>query len=154
WEYEPQKCWFTDYLPHWNYTVQAARDFSVSAAIQLVKDTGADGFRLDAIKHVDGSWLTQLRSSITSQILATETPQQRFYMVGETYDFGNRTFIGSFIDPQTKLDGQFDFPLRLNLLKSVVMRQGGYGLDQLASFMDSNDNFYGSNAVMSTFIGN
>ena len=154
WDDEPQKCWFTDYLPHWNYTNAAARDYSVNAALQLIKDTGVDGYRLDAIKHVDQSWLTQLRSKVTTEIVAAQTPPQRFYMVGETYDFGNRDYIKSFVNPVTKLDGQFDFPLRLNLVKSIIMRQTGYGLDQLATFLDSNDNFYGSDAVMSTFIGN
>ncbi|HSO40757.1 MAG TPA: alpha-amylase family glycosyl hydrolase, partial [Labilithrix sp.] len=154
WENEPQKCWFTDYLPHWNYGNAAARDFSVQAALQLVQDTGVDGYRLDAIKHVDGAWLTQLRAKLNAEVVARQNPTQRFYMVGETYDFGDRGFIKSFVDPATKLDGQFDFPLRLNLVKSTIMRQGGYGLDQLASFMDSNDGFYGAQAVMSTFIGN
>ncbi len=152
WNTDGQRCWFTDYLPHWNYTNAAARDYSVKAAVDLVAQTGADGFRLDAIKHVDGTWLTQLRSQITSQIVAKQNPQQRFYMVGETYDFGNRDFIRSFIDPQTKLDGQFDFPLRLDLVKATLMRQEG--MDGLAAFMDSNEGFYGATAVMSTFVGN
>jgi glycosidase len=152
WNAQAQSCWFTDYLPHWNYTNASARDYSVNAAVQLVKDTGVDGFRLDAIKHVDGSWLLQLRNQITSQVVATQNPPQRFYMVGETYDFGDRNFIKSFVDPQTKLDGQFDFPLRLNLSKAVLLRQEG--MDALRAFMDSNDGFYGANAIMSTFIGN
>ena len=29
WNAHAQRCWFADYLPHWNYTVQAARDYSV-----------------------------------------------------------------------------------------------------------------------------
>ncbi len=153
WEFEPQKCWFTDYLPHWNYTNGAARDYSVNATVQLLKDTGVDGYRLDAIKHVDSTWLTQLRTQVNN-IVAAQSPPQRFYMVGETFDFSDRGFIKSFVNPATKLDGQFDFPLRLNIVKSILMRQGGYGLDQLASFMDSNDGFYGTDAVMSTFVGN
>jgi glycosidase len=152
WNAQAQQCWFTDYLPHWNYTNQAARDYSTGQALQLVKDTGVDGFRLDAIKHVDGSWLLQLRSQITQQVISQENPPQRFYMVGETYDFSDRNFIRSFVDPQAKLDGQFDFPLRLNLSQAILLRQTG--MDALASFMDSNDGFYGATAVMSTFIGN
>jgi glycosidase len=154
WDDDYQRCWFADYLPHWNYTNAAARDFSVAAAIQLAKDTHVDGYRLDAIKHVDDTWLTELRSQLTAQIVPLQTPPQRFYLVGETYVFDNRDFIKSFVAPSAKLDGQFDFPLRLNVVKSIVMRQGGYGLDQLAGFMDSNDGYYGADAVMSTFIGN
>ena len=158
WETDPDRCWFTNYLPHWNYTNQAARDYSVTQAVEWIKQTkdasgfGADGFRADAIKHVDISWLTTLRAKIKSDVIAAQTPQQRFYMVGETYDFGNRDFIKSYVDPSTKLDGQFDFPLRANLVNAVIMRTEN--MSDLASFMNSNDYFYGSNAVMSTFIGN
>lgn len=150
WETTGDRCWFTDYLPHWNFKVKEARDYSVGNAVQWIKDTNIDGFRLDAIKHVDGAWLTDLRSRVETEI--TPKSGQRFYMVGETYDFGNRDYLKSFIDPATKLDGQFDFPLRLKLLQSVLTRKAPMG--DLASFMDSNDGFYGSNAVMSTWIGN
>ena len=120
WDAVPERehCWFTSYLPHWNYTNQQARDYGVANAVEWIKQTadsngfGVDGFRADAIKHVDISWLTSVRAKIKSDILATQTPQQRFYMVGETYDFGNRDLIKSYVDPSTKLDGQFDFPLR------------------------------------------
>jgi glycosidase len=152
WDSDYQRCWFADYLPHWNYTNSDARNYSVTEAVNWVTQFGVDGFRADAIKHVDISWLTQLRAQITSTVTATQTPQQRFYMVGETYDFGNRDFIKSFVDPATKLDGQFDFPLRANLVNSVIMRT--QNMSDLASFMNSNDYYYGANAVMSTFIGN
>ncbi len=153
WDTQYERCWFTDYLPHWNYTNKAARDFSVANAVWWVKETGIDGYRLDAIKHVDTTWLTQVRSQIDAQILATQTPKQRFYMVGETYDFENRGFIKGFVDPATKLDGQFDFPLRKRIAEAVLMRKYT-GMNDLAGYMDGNDAFYGSNAVMSTFIGN
>lgn len=158
WDNDPQRCWFADYLPHWNYTNQAARDYSVAQAVAWVKQTqdasgfGVDGFRADAIKHVDISWLTALRAKLNSDVLATQSPQQRFYMVGETYDFGNRDLIKSYVEPSSKLDGQFDFPLRRELVETVIMRMRS--LNDLANFMNSNDYYYGSSAVMSTFIGN
>lgn len=147
-----ERCWFTGYLPHWNYTNAAARAYSVNAAVQWVTSTGVDGFRLDAIKHVDISWLTQLRSQIDTQILAQKNPKPRFYMVGETYDFGNRQVIKDYVDPSTKLDGQFDFPLRKNVVEAVVTRQ--VPMNALDGFMASNDGFYGPDAIMSTWIGN
>jgi glycosidase len=152
WNADGQRCWFTDYLPHWNYTVPEARDYSVGKALALVQKTGADGFRLDAIKHVDGSWLTTLRQRLQDEVVANRSPRPRFYLVGETYDFGNRDYLKSFVDVRTKLDGQFDFPLRLKLLQSVVMRQTP--MTDLAAFVESNDGFYGPRAVMSTWIGN
>ena len=152
WNADGQRCWFTDYLPHWNYTVPEARDYSVGEALALVQKTGADGFRLDAIKHVDGSWLTSLRQRLQDEVVANRSPRPRFYLVGETYDFGNRDYLKSFVDVHTKMDGQFDFPLRLKLLQSVVMRQTP--MTDLKSFVESNDGFYGPQAVMSTWIGN
>jgi glycosidase len=162
-------CWFTDYLAHYDYTNPAARTFSVNAAISLIQNNGNDAFRLDAIKQVDPSWLKALRPAIASQILAKQTPQQRFYMVGETYDFQNRGLIKSMIDPTNGLDGQFDFPLRIRLVEGVLIRStqnmltiddlnwsrtAPPGMQGLAQFMDANDGYYGSEAVMSTFIGN
>ncbi len=148
-----ERCWFTDYLPHWNYTNADARNYSVKNAVEWAKQLKIDGFRADAIKHVDISWLTQLRQQIKAEITATQTPPQRFYMVGETYDFGNRDVLKAYIDPATKLDGQFDFPLRKNLVEAVIMRKY-QGMSELAAFMNGNDFFYGGNAIMSTFIGN
>ena len=147
-----ERCWFTPYLPHWNFTNQAARDYSVTNAVEWSKQFGVDGLRLDAIKHVDISWLTQLRTQLKQQITSLQTPQQRFYLVGETYDFGSRPTLKAYVDPITKLDGQFDFPLRKSVVDSVIMRQAP--MSELSSFMDSNDYYYGSTALMSTFVGN
>jgi glycosidase len=128
-----------------------------------------DAYRLDAIKQVNPAWLGDLRPGITSQIIGAETPKQRFYMVGETYDFQNRGLIRSMINSQTGLDGQFDFPLRIRLIEVMLMRStqnnltpddtnwsrnAAPGMKGLSDFMDSNDTFYPSDAVMSTFIGN
>ncbi|HEY2516169.1 MAG TPA: alpha-amylase family glycosyl hydrolase [Polyangiaceae bacterium] len=162
-------CWFTDYLAHYDYTNPATRTFSINAAIALVQANGNDAFRLDAIKQVDPSWLAGLRPAIDSQVLATQNPKQRFYMVGETYDFQNRSLIRSMIDTSAKLDGQFDFPLRIRLVEAMLMRStqnmltpddtnwsrnAPPGLSGLAQFLDSNDAFYPADAVMSTFVGN
>src|SRR5262249_11725504 len=64
WDTDYQQCWFTDYLAHWNYTNAAGRDFSVKATADLVRQTGVDGFRLDAIKHIDASWMPELRQQL------------------------------------------------------------------------------------------
>ncbi len=151
WNTDGQRCWFTDYLPHWNYTVAAARDYTVRQAVKLLEDTGADGFRLDAIKHVDNSWLLQLRTEV-EKLAATRSPRPRMYFVGETYDFNDRQYLYSFVDPKTKLDGQFDFPLRLQLLEAVVSRRAP--MTALRDFLNTNDAFYGPNALMSPWIGN
>lgn len=158
WDNDYKRCWFAEYLPHWNYGNADARNYSVTNAVEWIKQTqdaagnGVDGFRADAIKHIDTKWLNELRTRIAAEVTPTQSPAQRFYMVGETYDFGNRDFIRSFIEPSTLLDGQFDFPLRAVLVSTTILRQGG--MNDLAKFMDTNDYYYGASAVMSTFIGN
>jgi glycosidase len=141
-------CWFTDYLPDFNFANKAARDFSVGNAMKWISDNGIDGFRLDAVKHIELAWLLDLRQRLTKEV--EPLSKQHVYLVGETFT-GDQATIKNFIDPCSKLDGQFDFPLRYQLLKTVLLRQGK--LSELRSFMDNNDTVYGS-GLMSTFLGN
>ena len=143
-----KRCWFRDYLPDFNFSNQQARKFSVDNAIQWIQDTGIDGFRLDAVKHIEDSWLTDLRSRVKADI--EPTSKQHFYMVGETYT-GDQSLIKYYVNPNTMLDGQFDFPLRATLAQAVLTRSAG--MNDLDSFLNNNESYYGS-GVMSTFIGN
>jgi glycosidase len=145
---EGRRCWFTSYLPDFNFTNPQARDYSVSNAIGWVKDLGLDGFRLDAVKHIEDQWLLDLRSRIKSEV-ETET-QQHFYMVGETYT-GDKGTIKYYVNPSTMLDGQFDFPLRAEILRTMLIKSGP--MSDLGNFLANNVTYYG-NGIMSTFIGN
>jgi len=150
WDVSPEnkRCWFMDYLPDFDFTKSAPRSFSVNNAIKWIQDTGVDGYRLDAVKHIEMSWLTDLRSQINSKIIKSG---QRFYLVGETFTY-SKSGLKPYIDPKTKLDGQFDFPLRKELVKVILMRQGTF--KDLDSFLNSNDGYYGSGAIMGNFLGN
>ena len=141
-----KKCWFTSYLPDFNFTNGDARRWSVANAIAWAQRLGADGYRLDAVKHIETSWLTDLRGRLDGEV----EWDQHFYLVGETYT-GDRDLIKSYV-ARSMLDGQFDFPLRAQILATVLRRQGSM-LD-LGNWMAGNDTFYGPGAVMSTFIGN
>ena len=146
---EGLKCWFTNYLPHWNYGVVEARDFAKRMTIDWITQYGIDGLRLDAIKHVEESWLTATRSAINAEV-APQRPNDPIYLVGETVD-GNVANIAKFVDPATKLDGQFDFPTRAQIVATVLRRSGQ--MSDLATFMDTNGDAYGPDAVMSTILG-
>lgn len=141
-------CWFRDYLPDFDFNNVAARNFSVENALSWMKNYELDGFRLDAVKHIEQAWLLDLRDRITKEV--ESVGKQHIYLVGETFT-GNRDLIKSFIDPCKKLDGQFDFPLRVELGKKVLLRQGK--MQDLVSFYESNDTFYGA-GLNSTFVGN
>lgn len=147
WDTDRLRCWFDTFLPDFNFTNPDARRWSVENAVSWAKRLHIDGFRLDAVKHIETSWLLDLRARVQAEV-AWDQP---FYMVGETFD-GDRGLIKSYVDPDTMLDGQFDFPLRGSILSTVLHRSGSMG--DLAGFLDSNDGFYGSKSVMSTFLGN
>jgi glycosidase len=142
-----KRCWFTDYLPDFNFENADARKYSVDNAIKWIQDTGIDGFRLDAVKHITDSWLFDMRARVQSDI--EPVTMEHFYMVGETFT-GDKGTIKYYVRPDM-LDGQFDFPLRMQMAATLLLRKGN--MSDLAGFMDANDDYYG-NGVMSTFIGN
>lgn len=146
-DYEQRRCWFTDYLPDWNFTNPEARAYSVDNAVKWVKETGIDGFRLDAVKHIETIWIEDLRKRISKEVEA-ETGE-RFYMVGETFESGNRDILRKYVS-KSLLDGQFDFPLRGSIVETILRRQSNFF--DFDNFLNSNDNYY--DGVMSTFIGN
>ncbi len=135
------ECWFTPYLPAFNYTdVSQARDYTVDNALWWVQQSGADALRLDAVKQIDQSWLTELRSKLGSQ----------FYLIGETFS-GDHGVVSQYVNP-SELDGQFDFSLRAQIVSNVLIRQGS--MQDLDNFLSSDLGSYGSQAVMGDFIGN
>jgi glycosidase len=147
WDSDPERllCWFMPYLPDFNFTVAAARQYSVGNALKWIQDTGVDGYRLDAVKHIELSWLTDLRTQVSQQVPGA------FYMVGETFT-NSKSLLKQYIDPTTKLDGQFDFPMRAELVRVILMRQGTF--NDLEGFLNANDGYYGAGAIMGTFLGN
>lgn len=148
-DYWMKKCAFTEYLVPFDYDKPEPRNWSVNDALWWAKEYGIDGYRLDAIKHVPLVWLTDFRTKFNN---AFNNPSGgRFYLVGETYDWGNRGFINSFINPKTMLDGQFDFPTRDRICQAVL--RDGY-MSDLANYMQDNDTFYIKGALNSTFLGN
>jgi glycosidase len=159
WDDEPERkrCWFTEYLPDYNFTVKAARDATIDNIISWVKKTGVDGLRLDALKHVEDSFILELRQRLKQDI----DPQrsQPFLLLGETFS-GDRELLRYYVDPQRMLDGQFDFALRAPIVGAVMMRTLRFQnmefpmtMRDLDDFLLSNANYYGE-GLMSNFLGN
>ncbi len=148
--YYGTRCAFTRYLPPFDFSKETPRAWSVADAVWWATEYDIDGYRLDAIKHVPMEWLTDLRSALDA---AFPNPVGgRFYLVGETYAFDDQGLIRNFIDPATKLDGQFDFPLRKRICDALFART--MSLNDLFSWWDGNDTFYPQGTIMATWIGN
>lgn len=149
--YWTTRCAFTPYLPPFAFDdAPAALQWSVDDAVWWAETFGIDGYRLDAIKHVPLQWLIALRSRLDLAIEAP--PADRFYLVGETFDYDDRGLLARFVEPGRMLDGQFDFPFKARLCEALFRPEGDIGA--FAGWMDGNDDFYGPDAIMTTWIGN
>jgi glycosidase len=120
WSERPLDCLFASYLPDINWRVPDAEEQFVADAIHWVDAFGIDGFRIDAVKHVETSSIYNLRTALHRRF---EQGGERLYLVGETAvgqwdsaDYGcGESFANGYgwIDAyvgEYGLDGQFDFP--------------------------------------------
>jgi len=144
------RCSFTEYLPSFDFYRREPLEWSVNDAVWWTLEYEVDGLRLDAIKHVPLDWLTTLRTRIEERVPSPEGG--RFYMVGETFTYDDYGLLARFVDPDTMLDGQFDFPFKARVCEALFTPGGR--LDTFAGWMAENDSRYGPGALMSTWIGN
>jgi len=147
WDSKPVTCWFTDYLPDLNYSNPAAVEEVLDYALHWAFQSGCDGFRLDAVKHIEFEFIQKLRSRVKKELELTGID---FYIVGETFT-GDAGLIESFIGGD-KIHGQFDFPANLNILKAFARQE--IGLAVMDGAVREAKEIYGPGALMSNFIGN
>lgn len=145
WNQIPESCWFSQDLPDINYGNEEARKQMVDHAIWLIRETGVDGFRVDAVKHMNIQFIKDLRAAVETLFNKTG---MTFYMVGETFD-GNTDLLNKYIGNDL-LHAQFDFPLYFALQK--VLENGSMG-DVRSSRSSITSDVFKSN-LMGTFIGN
>ena len=147
WDNKPKTCWFTSYLPDLDYTNPAARKAIIDSAVWWIESSGADGFRFDAVKHLEMSFIQDLRARMKSDIELTGVD---FWIVGETFT-GDAGLIQSFVGPD-KIHGQFDFPTNMQILKGFAKRE--IGLDAMDTEVRKAKAVYGGGQLMSNFLGN
>jgi neopullulanase len=129
WSQRPFDCLFQYYLPDIDWTQPAAEKQFIADAANWIAAFDLDGFRVDAVKHVEANSVYNMRAELARRF---EQGGGRIFMVGETAvgegDRGN--FFGEYfgngydwIDAYTgpaALDGQFDFPTRHNMADGLV----------------------------------
>lgn len=152
WE-KPVECWFTNYLADIDYTDIDAMNAVIDHLLWMIQEFDIDGLRLDAIRLMRIDFTTTLRTMIERNVMHTGVP---FYMIGETFtgDTGWEE-IGLYIG-ETKLNGQFDFPLYHHVVRTFLLQSET--VSELAEFLKENDgryerDYYGE-ALMGNFIGN
>jgi len=138
WSEKPFECMFQPYLPDIDWTSYGAEKQFVADAVNWIAEFDLDGFRVDAVKHVEANSIFDMRAELTRRF---EQGGARIFMVGETAVGENDqgTFFGErfdsgfhWIDAYTgpnALDGQFDFPTRHNMADGLV--NGGKPLNEV-----------------------
>lgn len=99
--------WFEPYMPSFDYTgSNEAVEVMTDNAVWWLKETGADGFRHDAVKHVPFKFWRALMSKIKKEI---EVPNNvKVYQIGET--FGDYKLVSDYVN-NGQLSAQFNFNL-------------------------------------------
>ncbi len=107
WDEDRLTTWFDTFLPTFNYVgSKAAREAMTDNAVWWLKQTDADGFRHDAVKHIPNVFWRLLTKKIKQEI---EIPEYRkIYQIGET--FGSYKLVNSYVN-SGQLNAQFNFNL-------------------------------------------
>ena len=144
----PLTTWFDTFLPDINYDGNPeAIPTVVNSAEYWIRQTNADGFRHDAVKHVPLRFWHDLTSSIDEKFLKKDG---RFiYQVGET--ISGYSTVAEYVGPDL-LTGQFDFPTYFKV-ESVLARGGG-SMSELAQAIRSAHTNYAPASIMSPLLGN
>jgi len=145
WEERALECWFTPYLPDVDFRVTAAADQIAEDAAHWLVEGGADGFRIDAVKHMEHTALSTLRA----RVARLEAGGVRHLLMGEAFT-GDRVLIAGYVSPR-ELTGQFDFPLYFAVDSVLAAGQGS--MADLDAAVRAGEAAYGG-AEMSPFLGN
>ncbi len=144
----PLDCWFTSYLPDYNWRSPAQNEQLVQDALFWLETADLDGFRLDAVKHLDHVGGRNLAGAVNA--IADRTGID-FYLVGETFTGANgRAQLAEYISPH-ELDGQFDFPLYWPVIDAFAKGGSLKGVDAAVA---ENEAFYPTGTLNSPFLGN
>lgn len=130
WSERPLECLFAPYLPDIDWTRRGAEEQFIDDAVFWISEFGVDGYRIDAVKHVETHSIFNLRARIAQRF---EQGGERLLLIGETavgesdaVDFGcderypnGFDWIDAYVG-ESALDGQFDFPIHHRLQDGLV----------------------------------
>ncbi len=138
--------WFEPFLPSFDYVGSpAAVEAMTDNAIWWLKETGIDGFRHDAVKHIPNSFWRTLTRKIKEQV---EVPRgEKIYQIGET--FGSYKLIGSYVN-RGQLDAQFNFNLYDTAVYVFLNQDAGF--DILARELEKGLSIFGPDNLMGNFM--
>jgi cyclomaltodextrinase / maltogenic alpha-amylase / neopullulanase len=146
WDEQRLTTWFEPYLPSFDYVgSKEALEVMTDNAIWWLKETGADGFRHDAVKHVPNEFWRTLTRKLKEEI---EIPTgKKVYQIGET--FGSFDLISSYVN-NGQLSSQFNFNLYDVALPVFLYDNNSFELLDLQ--MQKTFSVYGVNHLMGNLV--
>ncbi len=138
--------WFEPYMPSFDYVdSKDALETMTDNAIWWLKETDADGFRHDAVKHVPNEFWRLLTKKIKEEIEATRETQ--VYQIGET--FGGYDLISSYVS-NGQLSSQFNFNLYDTAIPVFLDPESSF--EMLDNQMQKTFQVYGVNHLMGNLV--
>ena len=138
--------WFDTHIPKFDYSKPEVINAVTDSAMVLYKKYDIDGFRHDAVKHIQNDfWKT-----LTKKLRVEAASENRsLYQIGETY--GSHEMVQSYVN-NGMLDGQFEFSLYHHA--SNALTNPKLSLEDLKIAMEESVYYYGYHNVMGNISGN
>lgn len=134
--------WFEPYLASFDYLgSEEALEVMTDNAVWWLKETGADGYRHDAVKHVPNKFWRRLNEKIKKEVASERNLP--VYQIGET--FGSYDLISSYVN-NGQLNAQFNFNLYDVAIPTFTRK--GESFETLDKEMSKTFSVYGINHVM------
>ena len=142
WDEQRLTTWFEPYMPSFDFTKSMeALNVVSDNALWWLKETGADGFRHDAVKHVPNNFWRTLTRKLKEQV---EIPEhKKVYQIGET--FGDYDLIASYVN-NGQLSAQFNF--NLSYFAIPVFLEPGRSFSAIDFHMKKSFSSFGYNNLM------
>ncbi|PID58408.1 MAG: hypothetical protein CR986_07835 [Ignavibacteriae bacterium] len=134
--------WFEPYLPSFDYLgSEEALEAMTDLAVWWLKETDADGYRHDAVKHVPNKFWRRLNEKIKKEFAGKK--ELPVYQIGET--FGSYDLISSYVN-NGQLSSQFNFNLYDAALPTFIKEDASFA--NLDKEMQKTFSVYGVNHLM------
>lgn len=146
WDEHRLTTWFEPYMPSFDYAgSKEAVELMTDNAVWWLQETGAHGFRHDAVKHVPNEFWRLLTKKIKERI---EIPNNtKVYQIGET--FGGYDLISSYVS-NGQLSAQFNFNLYDTAIPVFLKKENSFLLLDLQ--MQKTFQVYGVNHLMGNLL--
>lgn len=138
--------WFEPYMPSFDYVgSKEALETMTDNAVWWLKETDADGFRHDAVKHVPHEFWRLLTKKIKENFEIVEG--SKVYQIGET--FGGYDLISSYVN-NGQLNAQFNFNLYDTAIPVFLQKENSFEILDLQ--MQKTFQVYGANHLMGNLV--